>query len=51
MRLTEAFAPLLDLVYPPRCPLCGEGIGAPRVLDEALADSKTPGGSSPRAFA
>jgi len=25
--LQQAFAPLLDLVYPPRCPLCGEGVG------------------------
>lgn len=24
----QAFAPLVDLIYPPRCPLCGEGIGA-----------------------
>lgn len=24
--LREAFSPLVDLVYPPRCPLCGEGI-------------------------
>jgi ComF family protein len=26
--LKEAFAPLVDLVYPPRCPLCGEAVGA-----------------------
>ena len=26
--LRESFAPLVDLVYPPRCPLCGTGIGA-----------------------
>ena len=26
--LQDAFAPLVDLIYPPRCPLCGEGIGA-----------------------
>lgn len=25
--LKQALAPLVDLVYPPRCPLCGEGIG------------------------
>ncbi|TNE34061.1 MAG: ComF family protein [Alphaproteobacteria bacterium] len=25
--ITAGFAPLIDLVYPPRCPLCGEGIG------------------------
>ena len=24
--LRESIAPLVDLVYPPRCPLCGEGI-------------------------
>ena len=23
----QALAPLVDLVYPPRCPLCGDGIG------------------------
>ena len=28
MKLAEAFAPLVDLVYPPRCPSCGEGIAA-----------------------
>ena len=28
MTLAEAFAPLVDLVYPPRCPACGEGIAA-----------------------
>ena len=26
--LREGFAPLVDLIYPPRCPLCGTGIGA-----------------------
>lgn len=26
--LARAFAPLVDLVYPPRCPLCGTGIAA-----------------------
>ena len=25
--LRESLAPLVDLVFPPRCPLCGEGIG------------------------
>ncbi|MBH5322653.1 ComF family protein [Erythrobacter sp. JGD-13] len=25
--ISEAFAPLVDLVYPPRCPLCGDGLG------------------------
>lgn len=28
MKLAEAFAPLVDLVYPPRCPACGEGLAA-----------------------
>lgn len=28
MTLAETFAPLVDLLYPPRCPLCGEGIHA-----------------------
>jgi ComF family protein len=28
VKLAEAFAPLVDLVYPPRCPACGEGIAA-----------------------
>ena len=26
--LAQALAPLTDLVYPPRCPLCGEGLAA-----------------------
>lgn len=25
--LSESLAPVVDLVYPPRCPVCGEGIG------------------------
>lgn len=28
MVLAQAFAPLVDLIYPPRCPLCGEAIAA-----------------------
>ena len=28
MALAQAFAPLIDLIYPPRCPLCGEGLAA-----------------------
>ncbi|GFM29560.1 ComF family protein [Novosphingobium sp. PY1] len=28
MPLSQALAPLVDLVFPPRCPLCGEGIAA-----------------------
>lgn len=30
--VSESFAPLVDLVYPPRCPLCGEGLAAQRGL-------------------
>lgn len=26
MALTQTFAPLIDLAFPPRCPLCGEGL-------------------------
>ena len=26
MRLAETLAPVVDLVFPPRCPLCGDGI-------------------------
>jgi ComF family protein len=26
MKLSDAFAPLVDLVYPPRCPSCGESL-------------------------
>lgn len=26
--LAESLAPVVDLIYPPRCPLCGAGIGA-----------------------
>jgi len=32
MKLAQAFAPLVDLVYPPRCPACGEGIAAQQGL-------------------
>jgi ComF family protein len=28
VKLLEPVAPLIDLVYPPRCPLCGEGLAA-----------------------
>lgn len=28
MALAQALAPLVDLVFPPRCPLCGEGLVA-----------------------
>lgn len=30
--LSETFAPLVDLVFPPRCPLCGEGLAAQQGL-------------------
>lgn len=32
MSVKDAFAPLVDLIYPPRCPLCGEAIAAQRGL-------------------
>ncbi|HEX8058776.1 MAG TPA: ComF family protein [Novosphingobium sp.] len=28
MPLAETFAPVVDLIFPPRCPLCGEGLSA-----------------------
>ncbi len=28
MKLADALAPLVDLLYPPRCPSCGEGLAA-----------------------
>ena len=28
VKLLEPVAPLIDLIYPPRCPLCGEGLAA-----------------------
>lgn len=28
MTLAQALAPIVDLVFPPRCPLCGEGLAA-----------------------
>lgn len=32
MVIRDAFAPLVDLIYPPRCPLCGDAIAAQRGL-------------------
>ncbi|WP_338244966.1 ComF family protein [Aurantiacibacter hainanensis] len=32
MALKQAFAPLVDLIYPPRCPLCGEAIATQQGL-------------------
>ncbi len=28
MSVANTLAPLVDFVFPPRCPLCGEGIAA-----------------------
>ena len=28
MQFAETLAPVVDLVFPPRCPLCGEGLSA-----------------------
>ena len=28
VKLLEPVAPIIDLIYPPRCPLCGEGLAA-----------------------
>ena len=42
--LRESFAPLLDLVYPPRCPLCGAAIGAQSGLcGECWGELRIPG--------
>ncbi len=30
--VSETFAPLVDLIYPPRCPLCGDGLAAQKGL-------------------
>lgn len=51
MALKHAFAPLVDLIYPPRCPTCGEAIAAQeglclecwKLLE--LADARTDDGS------
>ena len=32
MAVRDAFAPVVDLIYPPRCPLCGEAIASQRGL-------------------
>ena len=37
--LSSAIAPLVDFVYPPRCPLCGEGIAAGPGLCAACWDT------------
>ena len=42
--LRESFAPLVDLVYPPRCPLCGAAIGAQSGLcGPCWSDLRIPG--------
>jgi len=44
MTLAQAFAPLVDLVYPPRCPACGEAIAAQDGLcGQCWSDLATPG--------
>jgi ComF family protein len=41
--LRESFAPLVDLIYPPRCPLCGASIGAQSGLcSECWSDLRIP---------
>ena len=35
MMLKQAFAPLVDLIYPPRCPACGEAIATNGALCQA----------------
>lgn len=45
----EGVAPFIDLVYPPRCPACGEGIGQQGGLcSECWADLAIPGEPSCR---
>lgn len=44
MLLRQSLAPLVDLVYPPRCPLCGTGIGQQNGLcPECWAGLSIPG--------
>ena len=44
MSLTEALSPVIDAVFPPRCPLCGEPIAAQSGLCAAcFADIDVPG--------
>jgi ComF family protein len=41
--LRDSFAPLVDLIYPPRCPLCGTAIGAQSGLcAECWSDLRIP---------
>ncbi len=47
MALKQAFAPLVDLIYPPRCPLCGEAIAAQKGLcSTCWSTLEIPGGQS-----
>lgn len=44
MQVPAALAPLVDLVFPPRCPLCGAALGAQSGLCQACwAELKIPG--------
>lgn len=44
MSLAQALAPVVDLVFPPRCPLCGEGLSAQSGLCSACwSELVTPG--------
>jgi ComF family protein len=38
MKIGQALAPLVDLIYPPRCPSCGEGVSAQGGLCAACWD-------------
>jgi len=47
MRLAETLAPIVDLVFPPRCPLCGAGLTAQVGLcAECWAQLEIPGSPS-----
>lgn len=47
MNIAQALAPLVDLIYPPRCPSCGEGLAAQGGLCSACWDSlEVPGDPS-----
>ena len=44
MRLSEALSPIIDAVFPPRCPLCGDAIAAQQGLcGGCFADIEVPG--------
>ncbi len=46
----QVFAPLVDLIYPPRCPLCGDGVDPKQGLCEACAEGIEPPTSVPPGF-